>query len=101
MVEMILLNSFAVALFFVLFSVTAYIYSKDKDNYPPLYLAIAFLFLTVREVTFLIVNVPGIDQNIIVIGYVLSYFAAILFLWTFLSEERVMKDLRRIRNAFH
>ena len=86
--------------FFILFLVSAYFYGKNPKNKVPVYLSIAMMFLFIREVSYVLAYIGFIHEGFKIFGAVISIFAGVLFMYVFIAEEKVMKDIRRIRNAF-
>lgn len=87
-------------MFFILFLISAYFYGQNPKNKIPVYLSIAMMFLFIREVSYVLVDMNFLSEGFKVFGAIVSIFAGVLFLYVFIAEEKVMKDIRRIRNAF-
>ena len=100
MVDIVLVEAFGTAFFLLLFGVSAYMYQKTKEKRIPLYLTAAMFLLFMRETAFFLADAGLINVAWKVGGGVLAFAAGVLFLYVFVAEERTLKDLHRIRNAF-
>ena len=94
------IEAFGSAFFFVLFVVSAYFYGKNRSNKIPVYLSIAMMFLFIREISYFLADYGVISAGFKIFGGIIAFFAGVLFLYVFIAEEKTMKDIRRIRNAF-
>ena len=98
--DLTFVQAFGTAFFFILFVVSAFFYGSNPKNKIPIYLSIAMMFLTFREAMYFLSDSGVISTGFKIYGGVISFFAGVLFLYVFLAEERALKDIRRIRNAF-
>lgn len=96
----VLIEEFSAVFFFILFVISAYFYGKNRENKIPVYLSIAMMFLFVRELSYFLVDAEAVSAGFKVFGGIIGALAGILFLYVFIAEERVLGDIRRIRNAF-
>ncbi|MCK4326958.1 MAG: hypothetical protein KAW41_00605 [Candidatus Diapherotrites archaeon] len=99
-VDIVLIEAFGTAFFFLLFIVSAYFYGSNPKNKIPIYLSIAMMFLAFREAMYFLSDSGVLDAGFRAYGGIVSFFAGVLFLYVFIAEEKAMKDIRRIRNAF-
>ena len=98
--DLTFVQAFGTAFFFLLFLVSAYFYGSNPKNKIPIYLSAAMLFLALREATYFLTDSAVIPIELKPYGGLLSFLAGVLFLYVFLAEEKALKDIRRIRNAF-
>ncbi len=99
-IDITLIEAFSSAFFFVLFVVSAYFYGENRSNKIPVYLSIAMMFLFVREISYFLADYGVVSSGFKVFGGVIALLAGVLFLYVFIAEEKTMKDIRRIRDAF-
>ena len=99
-VDITLIEAFGSVFFFMLFVVSAYFYGKNRSNKIPVYLSIAMMFLFVREASYFLADYGVVSTGFKVFGGIIAFFAGVLFLYVFIAEEKTMRDIRRIRNAF-
>jgi len=100
MVDVILIEAVGAVFFLVLFLVSAYFYGKNRKNKIPVYLSIGMMFLAFREIMYLLADAGILSQGFKIFGGILSLFAGVMFLYVFIAEEKAMKNIRRIRDAF-
>ena len=99
-IDITLIEAFSSVFFFILFAISAYFYGKNRSNKIPVYLSIAMMFLFVREASYFLADDGLVSSGFKVFGGIIAVFAGILFLYVFIAEEKTLKDIRRIRNAF-
>lgn len=101
--DLSLLEAFGTVFFFLLFLVATYLYqhSENKEEKGPLLLAVAMLFFFIRELLYFLAGAAVLANEARFFGSFASAIAGVLFLYVFFTQEKVVSDLRRIRNAFN
>ncbi|MFC2175076.1 hypothetical protein ACFLQ2_04410 [archaeon] len=99
-IDLTFIQAFGTAFFFLLFLVSAYLYGANPKNKIPAFLSIAMMFLFIREALYFLSDSGVFNGGFKIFGGIISFFAGVLFLYVFIAEEKAMKDIRRIRNAF-
>ncbi len=100
MIDIVFVEALGTVFFFLLTAISAYFYRKNPENTIPVFLSAAMFFLFIREATYFLVDSELIMPEFKMFGGFVSFLAGILFLYVFVAEERTLKDIRRIRNAF-
>jgi hypothetical protein len=96
---MLLLGSVGISFFILMALISVYLYIRFNDELA-LYMSTAFIFFTLKEFIYLLADYGITEQNTKVMGVTMGFFAAAVFVWVFMKQEKIMEEVLKVVRSF-